>query len=174
MTVHDRCLRNGTLIAGKPVKPGVVDTHAQHAILPGRPRGALMPERAMVAIAIAGLALAGGPARAADLWVGTSTAQDAGTGRCGAVTFELTTDGATIGGTATSPAGRGPIVWLISGRRDGATVNFETQHRENVPDGRMQQIRWTGRISGDQMQISQTGQSVTCQSPRSALLRRSQ
>lgn len=130
-----------------------------------------MLERAMAAIAIVGLALVGGPAWAAERWVGTSEAQDSG-GTCASVSFELTIDGTTIGGSATSP-GRRQIRWTVSGRRDGQTINLETTHRENVDDSRLQRIRWTGRIVGDRLELTQSGQSMSCAAPRTALLRRS-
>lgn len=132
-----------------------------------------MLRRAGVSIVIVGLSLAGGPALAAERWMGTTSALDAGGGRCGALTFELSIDGAVVGGTATSPGGRGQIRWQVAGRRDGANVNFETLHRENAPDGRLQQIRWVGRISGDQLQITQNERSMSCQAPRTGVLRRS-
>jgi hypothetical protein len=131
-----------------------------------------MPGQAGVSIVIAGLALAG-PALAAERWTGTTAGQDAGGGRCGALTFELSIEGTLVGGTANSPGGRGQIRWQVTGLRDGAKVNFETLHRENAPDARLQQIRWTGRISGDQMQITQNERSHSCRSPRTGVLRRS-
>ena len=132
-----------------------------------------MLRRAEVSIAIIGLVLAGGPALAAERWTGTTTAQDAGGGRCGALTFELSIDGAIVGGTATSPGGHGQIRWQVTGWRDGANVNFESLHRENAPDGRLQQIRWIGRISGDQLRITQNEQSFSCRAPRTGVLCRS-
>lgn len=120
-----------------------------------------------------GMTLCGAPALAAERWTGTTTAQDAGGGRCGALTFDITIDGATVGGTAVSPGGRGQIHWQVTGRRDGANVTFETLHRGNTPDARLQQIRWIGRITGDQLQITQNERSISCQSPRTAVLRRS-
>jgi hypothetical protein len=131
-----------------------------------------MLRRVGVSIAIVGFSLAGGPALAAERWVGTSTAPDSGGGRCGALTFDLSIDGATVGGVATSPGGRGQIRWQIAGRRDGASVTFDTLHRENVADGRLQQIRWVGRIAADRMELTQNGQSVACATPRTAQLRR--
>ncbi|MBM3621981.1 MAG: hypothetical protein FJX20_14965 [Alphaproteobacteria bacterium] len=131
-----------------------------------------MLRTALVSIAIVGLALAGGPAWAAERWVGTSTGQDASAGTCVTVSFDLTIDGATIGGSATSP-GRRQIHWTVSGRRDGQSINLETTHRENVDDARLQRIRWTGRIAGDRLELTQNGQSASCATPRTALLRRS-
>ncbi|MBV9833394.1 MAG: hypothetical protein JO055_03235 [Alphaproteobacteria bacterium] len=128
--------------------------------------------RAGVSIAIVGLVLAGGPALAAERWVGTSTAQDSGSGNCTALSFDLTIDGNTIGGVAISP-GRRQIRWTASGQRDGQSVNLETTHRENVDDTRLQRIRWTGRIAGDRMELTQSGQSQACAAPRTAQLRRS-
>ena len=93
-----------------------------------------MSKRAVTSIAMAGLVLGGLPALAADRWTGTSTAQDSGTGRCGALSFELTIDGATVGGTATSPGGRGQIRWQVAGRRDGAV--------QGAPLLRLQLSRW--------------------------------
>lgn len=131
-----------------------------------------MLERVVVSIATIGLALAGGPALAAERWVGTSTAQDAGAGNCATVSFDLSIDGATIGGSATSP-GRRQIRWSVSGRRAGQSVNLETTHRENVDDTRLQRIRWIGRIVGDRLELTQDGQSASCATPRTAQLRRS-
>jgi hypothetical protein len=125
-----------------------------------------------VSMAIVGLMLGGGPALAAERWIGASAAQDSGAGTCATLAFDLTIDGANIGGTATSP-GRRQIRWLVSGRRDGPSVALETTHRENVDDTRLQRIRWTGRIAGDRLELTQSGQSASCASPRTALLRRS-
>jgi hypothetical protein len=132
-----------------------------------------MFERAVASIALVVLAFAGAPALAAERWTGTTTAEDAGDGRCVALTFDLTTDGAIVGGTASSIGSRGHIRWQVTGRRDGAALNFDTLHRENTPDARLQQIRWTGRIAGDQMQITQNERSMSCRSPRTGVLRRS-
>jgi hypothetical protein len=125
----------------------------------------------VVAIVMIGITVADG-ASAADRWVGTSTALDAGGGRCTALTFDLTIDGNVIAGSASSPVSTGRMEWRIAGSRNGTSVKFDTLHRELVGDGRLQQIAWTGRIAGDQLQITQQGQSVSCSAPRSAVLRR--
>lgn len=127
----------------------------------------------MASLLTVGLLSLGTPALAAERWTGTTTAQDAGGGRCGALTFDITIDGAIVGGTADSPGGRGRIRWQVAGRRDGATLTFETLHRGNTPDARLQQIRWIGRITGDRMHITQNEQSIACRSPRTGVLNRS-
>lgn len=130
-----------------------------------------MLERARMSVTIVGLVFVGGPAWAAERWVGTSAAQDSGAATCATVSFDLTIDGTTIGGGAISP-GRRQIHWAVSGRRDGQSINLETTHRENVDDSRLQRIRWTGRITGDRLELTQSGQSMSCAAPRTALLLR--
>jgi hypothetical protein len=107
---------------------------------------------------------------AADRWTGASAAQDGGS--CTVITFDIIVDGTTISGSATSPSRGGDVRWQARGRRDGASISFDMT-QGSASDARMQRTRWIGRITGDQMQLTQNEQSVSCRLPRTAVLRRS-